>query len=175
MSYYSERLATYGPDVRALGWGSEESQLIRFKVLSQIADLHGMVVLDFGCGFGDLYAYLGKSVNYIGCDENPDMLEQARAKYPHARFIDHPVEADYILESGAFNLLSSWEFVVTSLWEFCRCGMALNFTSTLAEVKNPDIFYSDPADVVEVCTRLSKRFMLRHDYKENDFCVYCYR
>ena len=176
MNYYQQKREQYGDDVRALGWGSVESQQLRFQVLSEVADLRCEAVLDYGCGFGDLYAFLGLGVDYIGYEPDPEMLARARAKYPRARFVAAPLPADYVLESGAFNLESDWQTELRELWEkFCRKGMALNFTSALAERQTPGIVYADPFATARFCSGLTKRFILRHDYKSNDFTVYLYK
>jgi SAM-dependent methyltransferase len=174
--YYADRLGQYGPDdVRSLGWGSVESQQIRFKVLAEIADLRGHSVLDFGCGFGDLYNYLFPRVFYIGCDSNLEMLEVARRGHPGAVFVESPVSADYVLASGAFNLDPQWQDTVVHLWSLCRLGMAVNFTSSLAQHKNPDIIYVDPFNATRFCSTLTRKFTLRHDYKPNDFTIYLHQ
>jgi SAM-dependent methyltransferase len=175
INYYSERLKQYGSDVRALGWGSEGSQRLRFKVLSEITDLCGQTVLDFGCGFGDLYAFLKTEVSYIGYDSDPEMLAQAKIKYPTALFIVCPREADYVLASGTFNLVADYRPAISFLWTLCHKGMAVNFTSALAEKQTPGIVYADPFEAARFCSTLSKKFVLRTDYKENDFCIYLYR
>lgn len=176
MNYYSERLAQYGlSDVRALGWGSVESQQLRFRVLCEIADLRGHSILDFGCGFGDLYDFMGRPEGYVGCDDNPEMLKAACARYPTAKFVSEPEHADYILASGVFNLNRSWQGALFDLWNSAQLGMAVNFTSSLAKYKQPGIEYVDPLMVIEQCMIYSKRFALRHDYKENDCTIYVYK
>ena len=48
----------------------------------------GSRVLDVGCGNGRLYAFLNKkNISYIGIDQNPYLIEQARIRYPEATFI----------------------------------------------------------------------------------------
>lgn len=177
VNYYSERLKQYGPNVMALGWGSLESQQLRFKVLSEIADLSGQSVLDFGCGFGDLYAYIPNSL-YFGYDNDPRMMELARAKYPGAVFTDFLqdiVEVDYVLASGTFNLECNWKDEIGKLWRLSKKGMAVNFTSELASKKTPGIVYADPFDTARFCSRLTRNFVLRHDYRGNDFTIYAYK
>lgn len=179
MSYYTERLAEYGSGVRALGWGSEESQRLRFGILAEIADLTGRTVLDFGCGFGDLSRYLhGQfyNVRYTGYDNDAAMLAEARKKYPDSRFADQPVEADYVLSSGVFNLAKGVRIDdLMMLWQLCRKGVAVNFTSALAESRTPGIAYADPFDVARLGAALARKFTLRHDYKSNDFTLYLFR
>lgn len=175
MSYYQERRERYGDDVKALGWSNEESQRLRFKALSEIADLRGATVLDFGCGFGDMSVFLPDDVSYVGYDADPEMLRVARDRYPNEQFVDRPVAADYALASGVFNLRIDWQTEVIELWNLCRRGMALNFTSALAERKTSGIVYADPFETARFCASLTRKFVLRHDYKLNDFCVYCYK
>jgi len=48
----------------------------------------GSRVLDVGCGNGRLYAFLKKkNILYVGIDENPFLIEQARERYPEATFV----------------------------------------------------------------------------------------
>jgi hypothetical protein len=51
----------------------------------------GSRVLDLGCGIGDLLAALKPSIG-VGVDFSPAMLEQARARHPHLRFVLGDVE-----------------------------------------------------------------------------------
>lgn len=46
----------------ALGWRDHNSQLIRFEVLADIADLNGRSVLDVGCGYADLLPFLSELI-----------------------------------------------------------------------------------------------------------------
>lgn len=177
MSYYARLLEEHGRDVRALGWGSRQSQLLRFKVLTEIDDLRGSTVLDFGCGFGDLHGFLlGSSVRYIGYDNDAEMLRIAKEEYPLAEFVDNPVQADYVLESGVFNLCVDGHVNLQQLWDLCRKGVAANFTSVLTTgTPTPGVVYADPFEVSRFCSYITRRFTLRHDYKSNDFTVYLYR
>lgn len=175
MNYYEAKLREHGNSVQALGWGSAESQLLRFKVLSEIADLRDQVVLDYGCGFGDLYDFLD-DIHYAGYDNNPAMLAAARARYPTALFLDRPMNADYVLASGTFNLpTTNLQSELLRMWSLCRKGIAVNFTNAMAEHHTPGIVYRDPFETARYCSALTKKLTLRTDYKENDFCIYAYR
>ncbi len=175
MDYYTERLKRYGEAVQALGWGSLESQQVRFRVLSEIAGLSSGTILDFGCGMGDLYDFLGRPADYTGYDCHRGMLEAARQRYPFARFVDKPVEADYVLASGVLNLDRTWRDTLVQMWDLCHMGLAVNFTSELAEKKNPEILYFNPFTVAAFVSTLTKRFVLHHAYRENDFTIHALR
>jgi SAM-dependent methyltransferase len=174
--YYTERLARFGPEVQALGWGSVASQRVRFQVLAEIAGLRNGTILDYGCGLGDLYEFLGRPDGYAGYDCHRGMLEAARARYPSARFVDQPVEADYVLASGVLNLDHFWQDTLREMWGLCRYGLAVNFTSELAERHNPEILYFNPFTAGAFVATLTKKFTIRHDgYLPNDFTAYAYR
>ena len=53
---YTERLETLGPVPEALGWTKGRHRL-RYQVLLEAWHLSYGDLLDFGCGFGDMYQY----------------------------------------------------------------------------------------------------------------------
>ena len=59
--YYGELLNEYGRDPRSLGW-IKGRQAIRFAKLTEFlgkTDIdENFTLLDYGCGFGDLYLFL---------------------------------------------------------------------------------------------------------------------
>ena len=44
--------------MRAVDWATEPSQVVRFRVLTEIGPLDGASVLDVGAGLGDLAGFL---------------------------------------------------------------------------------------------------------------------
>ena len=110
--YYTDLIERYEVDVRALDWGSQESQELRFSVLAQVGQLSGASVLDVGCGMGDFFGWLkqeGIEVKYTGIDITPKMIEVAQQRFPEAKFElknlldieNSKVERyDFILQSG---------------------------------------------------------------------------
>jgi SAM-dependent methyltransferase len=185
-------LAQYGENVKAVGWGSLESQRVRFQALSEIGELAGRSVLDVGCGLGDFYGFLREKTHlkdYLGMDINDNMIALARRKYPEAKFEvkdiveDSPDGAfDYVLASGIFGLkVPRWrgimERIVSRMYELSRIGTGVNFLSKYTTGENdPSSYYADPAEILDfICRHLSPRVVLRHDYKPNDFTLYIYK
>ena len=86
LEWYSQLFKKYGYNRRSLGWGSRKGkQSVQFEALCQIGDISNSSILDVGCGFGDLYAYLkyrGTRVNYTGVDINPDIVFMGKKIYP---------------------------------------------------------------------------------------------
>jgi SAM-dependent methyltransferase len=187
--FYNEGLRRYGYDPRSLGWVSG-TQEARFSVLAAIGDLEGCSVLDVGCGFGDLFEHLcrkGINVDYTGIDLCPDFLDIARRRHPDARFIAADFEEakidgrfDWAFESGVFNYKVSDHraFVrnmIRKMFKVVRKGIAIDFLNDSGYLLSAGLYRPDPADIYHLCSRLSRRVILRCDYKPTEFCVYVYK
>ena len=57
VTHYQKLYKKYGLNPASLGW-LKGKQEIRFKILTEIGNLENSSILDIGCGFGDLVAYL---------------------------------------------------------------------------------------------------------------------
>ena len=145
---YESRYIELGYDVKTLGWGSLESQLLRFKVLSEIGDLSETSVCDIGCGFGDLYPYLlqkFKKVDFLGVDLGEKLIEEASRRYPEARFmvcdiLQAPLNQtfDYVVCSGALNyrIENNESYTLKMLemmFNLSIRGVAVNFLSSYVD------------------------------------------
>lgn len=191
--HHSDLLERFGKDDPRVVWNSRESQESRFSVLVEVGDLTDATILDVGCGLGDLWAYLKRRntgfADYLGIDINPQMLAAARDKYPQAQFEDRdlmrspmrPNQFDYVFGSGIFNMvIPEWEKMTLQtlryMFEACRSGVGVNFLSRLSGNSNPAAKYSLPSEILAFVEReLSSRFILRHDYRMNDFSVFIYK
>jgi SAM-dependent methyltransferase len=188
---YRELVGQHGYDVKALGWGSRDSQAKRFAVLSEVGKLNGSSVLDVGCGLGDLYAWMRRKrlrVRYTGVDITPEMVDKARARFPETQFrvcdlLDRlqPVVAhDYVLSSGIFThrRASAFEFLeamVRRMYDLSEKALAFNCLSMWAEAKERGEYHADPLQVVSLCRKVTPCVVLRHDYHPRDFTVYLYK
>lgn len=188
---YSELVGTHGYDVRALGWGSRESQATRFAVLTEVGKLNGASVLDVGCGLGDFYGWMRRKrlrVRYTGVDITPRMVDKARERFPRTQFrvcdlldgSQRIVRHDYVLSSGIFThrSTSAFEFLammVRRMFDLSKQAVAFNCLSGWAEKKEHGEYHADPLKVVSFCHKLTPRVVLRHDYHPRDFTVYLYR
>ena len=77
---YQTLFQKHGYHARALGWNDSRPAL-RYQILSEHWDLDRARILDFGCGFGDLYGHLKKAgirAEYHGVDLNPDLIAQGK-------------------------------------------------------------------------------------------------
>jgi trans-aconitate methyltransferase len=183
---YTERLATLGPVPEALGWTKGRHKL-RYQVLLQPWPLASADLLDFGCGFGDMYDYCRghfPGVRYHGFDLNPALVAAGRERYPAADLkagnalkdgLDG--EWDVIVASGLFNfrLSDNWSFIQAMFDLFARhsrIGFAANFLSDRVDYRLDHTYHADPARVLELAYTYSNRVALRNDYMPFEFTVY---
>jgi len=184
---YSQRFDEFGVSAETLGWGQKDRRRLRFEMLCSLWDLDGKVVLDFGCGFGDLCGFLAetrKNVRYIGIDINPRFVQAARELQPSGDFrtmnlleedLGEPV--DFVFASGVFNdqVSDNRAFVADAFAAFdkvARVGFAANFLSTKVDYRYPTANYTEPADALELCYRYSRNVVLRNDCMPFEFAVF---
>ena len=183
---YTERLAALGPVPEALGW-TKGRHTLRYHMLLDpwhLADEH---VLDFGCGFGDMYAYCRAhlpGVRYHGYDLNPSLVAAGRERYPGADLqsgngLRDGLNGtwDVIVASGVFNLAltDNWRFIESAFELFsrhARKGFSANFLSNRVDHRLEHAYHADPAEVLNLAYRFSNRVALRNDYMPFEFTVY---
>jgi SAM-dependent methyltransferase len=183
---YTRRLATLGPVPEALGW-TKNRHVLRYHVLLEPWRLTTERLLDFGCGFGDMYAYCREQypgVRYEGIDLNPALVAIGRERYPDAGLSARNVLSDgldgrwdVIVASGVFNyrLADNWRFVETMFELFAKhadTGFAANFLSDRVDFRLDDTFHADPVRLLALAYRYSNRVILRNDYMPFEFTVY---
>jgi SAM-dependent methyltransferase len=187
--HFSECLIKHGISARALDWSGEESQFLRFRVLSEVATLNGASVLDVGCGLGDLCGWLRANscdVRYTGIDIAPAMIEAARRRFSDAHFhvrdlLEAPLnDFDYVLSSGIFThrTLEAKPFfhtMIERMFSVATKALAVNCLSTWAAKTEPNEFHADPLETVAFCRKLTQWVVLRHDYHPGDFTLYLYK
>ncbi len=183
---YDERLAALGPVPEALGW-TKGRHTLRYHMLLDPWRLTNEEVLDFGCGFGDMYAYCRAQlpgVHYHGYDLNPSLVAAGRTRYPDADLQSGNALRDglagtwdVIVASGVFNLLlnDNRAFIRSAFDLFARHarrGFAANFLSNKVEYRLDHAYHADPADVLNLAYAYSNRVSLRNDYMPFEFTVY---
>jgi len=190
-AFYADRDAQFGIDVRAVDWGSRESQVRRFEVLAQIGPLGSDSVLDVGCGQGDFYEWLrgtGYRGEYTGIDITPAMVRTARRRFSDAAFLDIDLMSDpttldlrrdWIFASGIFTFRRAeavryMESMIATMFGLARKGLAVNSLSAWADRPAGGEFRADPLHFLGFCRALTPFVVLRHDYHPGDFTLYLY-
>lgn len=186
-AYHRAMIEKHGnKNTYALGWREPEHQLLRFKVLAEIADLNGCTVIDAGCGHADLLPYLLSLYpdikHYYGIEMMPELLDKAIERYDDlpnasflsANFITRPLpDADYILVCGSLNYSSGnpgYIFeAIEKLYKASNRGLAFNLLRTVAA---PGVLRAyNPAVITRFCRTLCKNVVLRDNYADEDFTV----
>jgi SAM-dependent methyltransferase len=189
---YNERYARLGRDIKTVGWGSEESQALRFDVLFRGLDPKGKTVLDVGCGLGDLIPYLeqrtGGDFAYIGIDVADKLVEAASNNYQgeNYRFMCGEVfspelpTVDISVLSGAlsFNVDGMEAYahdVMNHMFALSRECASLNFLTKYVDFEVDKNQHYQPETVFSWAKMLSDKVNLIHDYPLYEFTVHILR
>lgn len=197
-NFYQEMLKVNNINsVKSLGWGSKNSQLIRFDNLFKFIKKDSYnSLLDVGCGVADLinHEFIKDHVNfYHGIDIIKDFINygtqfnSSKVLIENKSIFDIDIKCKYdiVVASGTLNHLSSFEdksnyFLL--MLNFIRTMFLLsnkytifNATSLYAiynDVKiNPECFYIDPSNIFYFCKLLSNKVILIDDYLPHDFTI----
>lgn len=190
--YYSEKINQFGTTPQGVDWNSEESQELRFHILSAlIREESNFSILDFGCGFGSMFNYYNKkytNFEYLGFDISSEMIEAAKSTFAvnkKATWItDLPNQiCDYVIASGIFNVKldntnEEWLVYVletlNTLNEFSEKGFAFNILTSYSDIEfmKDYLFYADPLFLFDYCKKhFSKNVALLHDYNLYEFTI----
>jgi SAM-dependent methyltransferase len=198
VTMYSEALKKHGPESpEAVLWGTRRTQYFRFKILCDIADLFGpqdYVVLDYGCGLGDLLDYMrfqGFRGRYTGIDITKEAITEAKKKFKGEKKgsfavlkSDRDVEKytfDFCLMSGVFNAPNPTaeehlRSVLKTVFRRTRVGVAVNVLSAFASHKSKELQYFDPFALGAWCMKELTPFVtVRHDYRGGNATLYLYK
>lgn len=132
-----------------LGFVSEYGK----RVLELLKAQPGELILDLGCGTGDLSFEIAQSGAKVrGMDYSAHMVEQAQRKYPNLHFevgngqqFQLPEPVDAVFSNAALHWMKDAKGVVHSVWnalrpggrfvaEFGGKGNVANITSSLSQV-----------------------------------------
>lgn len=183
VSLYETRLARLGRCPATVGWGSAESQVLRFDQLFRGIDPRGCRILDVGCGLGDLVDFLdariGDDFDYVGIDLAPALIDDARARLggPRRAFAALDIldtappggPFDLVVLSGALTFriadnLAHTRAMLGRMFALSRRAVAANFLSTTADHQLDKNYHHCPHQLVDIATGLTRRFALYHDY-----------
>ena len=189
---YRKAVSDHGDDFAATLWNSPKAQVTRFDVLLEMIGperVHGKVVIDLGCGRGDLPLHLEargiRPAKYIGVDAIPELATIADERTNGVSFdrefavidvIRAPQEllsfgADTTLASGTLNAmdLDIAGAAIGSMVRASREAVAFNFlTSRVPEARlNEDTGPAnrfDPLWIMDLVLGFSPLVSFRQDH-----------
>jgi SAM-dependent methyltransferase len=193
-------LTRFGDNFRGVGWTRSEAEVLRrYRVMLELVrpETRPASLLDFGCGLGHLFELIRKEdhrgIDYTGLDLSERFLGAARARHPDAHFLrldaverpDELPEFDYIVMNGIFNyrgevgyeaMLAYWMRLLEAVYPRARHGLAFNVMSKRVDWERDDLFHLPFDTAIDfVATRLSRHFVIRHDYGLYEYTCYVYR
>lgn len=193
---YRQAFAEHGAVPAALFW-PKGRQNRRFGVLSKNLPANGSVsILDFGCGFGDMSAFIaaarpGLQIEYLGVDLVPEFIEVAKSRYPQQNFSCDPdifptaSSFDYVFVSGAFNLMyfddeeSNERYVfsiLSKLFNITQVELAVDFMRTDVDFRQPEAHHQSPRSLLKFAERsLTRFFTLDASYLPYEYCLHLFR
>ncbi|MEM2143836.1 MAG: class I SAM-dependent methyltransferase [Candidatus Jordarchaeaceae archaeon] len=196
---YEAHLEKHDPNSpEAVHWIGRNKTWLRFKILTEIDDLNGKKILDFGCGNALLLDFLKENdinCEYYGWDVSEKMIKVANSRHSNVNFkvVDILKDDlnefnnffDYIIISGVFNLKVStkedihkkWaEKILLKLWGLCKKGLAMNFMTEHVDWRDSELYYCSINEITSFCVKnLSRWFTIRHDYQLWEFTIYLYK
>jgi trans-aconitate methyltransferase len=99
-------------------------------VLDLLDPRPGERILDLGCGSGELTAAIAeRGADVLGVDSSPEMIERARARFPHLMLriadgheldLDHPVDA--VFSNAALHWMTDPDAVLAAVRTVLRDG-----------------------------------------------------
>ncbi len=200
-THYSATFAKHGATSRGVDWGPEDQCALRYsKMLEVIPDRErakeqNFELLDVGCGFGGLLGHAtqaGLQLNYSGLDVSQPLVEQGRALYPNAQWmqgdvlqVDDAQRYDYVvcngiltqkLKASHLEMNAYAHAVIRKLFGLCKKGAAFNVMSTHVNFQADNLYYHSPVEMLAFCLgNLTRKVRLDHAYPLYEYTVYLYR
>jgi ubiquinone/menaquinone biosynthesis C-methylase UbiE len=173
-------------------WPNSQGQILRFDALIGIGDLNNCTILDVGCGAGDLDSYIKEQntliKSYSGIDIHPSLVKHANKINPNLNIIEGDIlkndfsdnEFDFVVASGIFNfILDDWNDrtlkIVEEMYRISSQGVGVNFLRWRDSDRNPVSYYAKIGQVADIVNKISSKYVIRADYKSNDFTVYLFK
>jgi cyclopropane fatty-acyl-phospholipid synthase-like methyltransferase len=192
-SYYTKKVKEFGATPKGVDWNSEESQVLRFDILSQVINSEEeFSILDYGCGFGSMLTYMAKKYekfNFTGFDISEEMINTAKRSFINDKrgtwktSLENTSTFDYTVASGIFNIKlensnEEWETYIFETLDKINNhslkGFSFNILTKYSdrEYMKDYLFYADPLLIFDYCKKnFSKNVALLHDYNLYEFTI----
>ena len=188
ISYYNDRISTYGPSVEAVQWQSQYTQYKRYQVILNHLNKSSKTLCDVGCGCGDFFHYVTLNqypIDYHGIDISANMIVQAQRTYPKGHFQCLTIEDllpnhtyDTIIASGIMNLrLNNQTTYITTLIKnmltLSKKQVIFNILSEKAKrfSRSKTFIYYSKSHVTAILDSLQIRYKIIEDYLPNDMTI----
>ncbi len=178
--FYENSIKKHGKNARGVAWSDSRRQRVRFKALLDAAgDIGQAVVVDAGCGFGDLCLYMVETgkvpKRYIGIDLLDFMVKEARRRTKERvlrrDILKDPLpQADWYFVSGSFNLLTRFETVLAVKRCLDASGRGIVFNLLEGRYEGGRYNYWRPSQIKKACGSFGN-VEIFSGYLDGDFTV----
>lgn len=181
---YLKAASRHGAGFSSLLWASPRTQAARFAALTRLVGLNGKLLLDVGCGRGDLLDFLlARNINpahYVGLEGVAALADAAEAKrHPDAMivradFVREPlrlfVAADVVYFSGSLNTLDPASFyaALRNAYDATAQTLAFNFLTSPDLAGMSYLHWRQPSEVWAFCKSLTDDVRRLDDYLPGD-------
>jgi len=163
----------------SVGWLSESRQTLRFEKLTSGLDLENRKILDFGCGLGAFYGFLGDrkiAAVYTGVDIVEPFVKRAKNSYPDGDFrcssiLDVKEEYEYVFSSGVYAFASKSVFFEYVKKAFALSKIEYRFNMIL-DARGEGYMRIGREEILEFLKTLECEIKIIDGYLENDITVY---
>src|SRR4030042_3445697 len=186
---YLRRFRKYGVDPRTLKWQSQKAAEQRYLEITTLTDFNGKSVLDVGCGFGDLVAFINsktENFSYTGIDLINEFILAARKKYPGFSFVmgdyfSDPLEEkfDIVVANGSLNsnVPDNYAFrkkAIKTMFDHARQAVIFNMAGGFAPketARGSNVFFADASKIGGVLQSLTSSVVLTDHPGPREFRV----
>lgn len=185
---YNRRFAETGRDVRTVGWGTLDSQQLRFSVLFGGINFQGAHIVDLGSGLGDLVPWLraraGEDFTYQGFDVADRLVADAAARFASDKIsfrcadiasLDVPA-CDIAVCSGAFSYRPAWTHrsamrVLGRMSRRSRVAAVANFLTDRVDYQEAKNLHYSPEETLKFALSVTPSVVLQTGYGLPEFSV----
>lgn len=188
---YKKTFQSYGESPKALQWLDYRSAAIRYRQLLSELDIENRSILDVGCGMGDLLPFIYSRCDkfeYLGVDVVPEFIDVAKKRYEGHQFrllnpfIDQMDSTfDIVVLCGALNSnktdwLNKRKEKIVKLFELTNEALTFNMAGALLRIE-PDqrVAYADTKEILEFCSNLTPKIIIKTHYHPKDFTVVMFK
>ena len=199
---YGSQFEKYGDCPEGVFWNNTETQNLRFnQIINAIPKNHSSdneipLIHDIGCGTCAFHQYLldiDYPHIYSGTEIVPEMITNARKKFPKIELFQRNIitesikeQYDFVVLSGVLNMKANtskteWntfvEQLLTNMYKMANCGIIFNFlTSHITVPAKEELHYINPSEILEFCHKNFSRFIsLNQSYPLYEVTIAVYK
>jgi trans-aconitate methyltransferase len=192
---YKESFAVHGNSPKAVFWPKGRQKERFVALVKNFNTTKEFSILDYGCGLSHFRLFLKEvftqKVNYTGVDIVDDFIHENKVNLPNDNFIlltshiDVTNEYDFIVSSGAFNILYTSSVdshqkiiydILSHLFSKTKVALSVNFMTDAVEFIQEGAFHQNVKELYDFASEnLTKRLVIDQSYMPYEFTITLYK